>query len=398
MGSLKNASSSDELLAIFVGVSAGCHSRATGRGGDGMRDIYFPEREIKEPTAEHVLPNGLGGRWKVPGLIDRTTNSGFGETIDAALQRGLASFRTLLGAVSGDKRPPPMLRNQSADDGNRYDVLPEGELALANPSFRVWVEDGLLHATGTVRSPKDARRLVRRIFQKHGVSLDRLDALTVNTTQQVAPKLQLAVELDEGGRRAIAKMACNLFASGHRDLFVRPDFDDVRRHVAVGGGNHVAICGPLPSEPSIGDFDHLILVTGTASSGRVTGLVRLYGHLNFVVELGTTNLPNDVGLSYRVDPIRGKQRRHEQEDLAPTIPPFVADDGPQGAVWLAAVTDLLRATIRHLEMSRTFKECWNDVLGKKAEGEEITEAEIRALAHTVIERFIPRFYRVRTRD
>jgi hypothetical protein len=47
-------------------------------GSDGVRDIYFPDREITADSAEHVLLNGLGGRWEVTGLIDRATNNWFG--------------------------------------------------------------------------------------------------------------------------------------------------------------------------------------------------------------------------------------------------------------------------------------------------------------------------------
>jgi hypothetical protein len=74
-----------------------------------------------------VLLNGLGGRWEVTGLIDRTTNSWFGEGIDAELQEGLFAFRTLLGTKSGDGDTPPIIRNRKGQNGQRYDVLPGGK-------------------------------------------------------------------------------------------------------------------------------------------------------------------------------------------------------------------------------------------------------------------------------
>jgi hypothetical protein len=41
-------------------------------------DIYTT-RPIVTPSNEHVIPNFLGGKLEVAGLIDRTTNSGFGQ-------------------------------------------------------------------------------------------------------------------------------------------------------------------------------------------------------------------------------------------------------------------------------------------------------------------------------
>ena len=148
----------------------------------------------------------------------------------------------------------------------------------------------------------------------------------------------------------------------------------------------------------MGEFDHLVLVEGSASTGHVRGLVTLYGRLHFVVDLGTTTaLTSDVRLSYRVDPILRQDRRHADEDLSLKVPTFAPDEGPQSAVWIAAVTDLVRATLRHAEISRAIDACWAEAFKGKAEGEEITEQEIGLFSHLVVEQLIPRFYTIRTR-
>jgi hypothetical protein len=310
----------------------------------------------------------------------------------------LLIFRTLLGVESGDGEPPPIIRNRKGKDGQRYNVLPGGKPGLAAPAFHAWVEGNLFHARGTVRSREELRRLTRRLFAKHGIAPERLDEITTTTSEQMSPAIEVDVTLREEARRAIAKMACNLLATERRELFLHSDFDGVRRYVAEGVGSHVAICAPLDKGSSKGDFDHLILVSGSATTGQVRALVTLYGRLHFVVDFGITHaLSSDVRLSYRVDPLNRRERRHAVEDRSMEVPPFAPDDGPQGSVWMAAVTDLLRATIRQVEMARAFEECWAEAFKGNAEGDEITEQEMRMLSHLVVERFIPRFYTVKTR-
>lgn len=364
-----------------------------------MKDIYFTDREIQHATAEHILLNGLGGRWQVPGLIDRETNSWFGRTIDAALHEGLLVFRTLLGTLSGNGNPAPKLKNRPGTDGRRYHIEPGGKLTLAAPEFRVRVVDGRLEGSGTVRSPAEARLLVRRHFKKHGVSLDRLDEMLTSHTERIEAGLQLDVTFGDDARRAIAKMACNLFAAHHRDLFLQSAFDKVRRYVTHGEGYQVAIGDASTTAAlSFTDLDHLIRVSGTASDGHVRGLVSLYGRLNFVVDLAVgAELPRDVHLSYRVDPIQRLEQRNAPKDLVLQIPPFTPDDGPQGSTWMAAVSSLIRATYRQLEFRAAIDRCWSDVFGNRPEGEEITEQEMGAFAHAVMEATIPRFFRIRTR-
>ena len=284
-----------------------------------------------------------------------------------------------------------------AADGKRYDVLPGGRPGLAAPEFRVRVENGQLHASGSVRSMQELRRLTRRLFKKHGIRPDRLDALAATRTELIAPTVEFDVRMPVEAKRAIAKMAGNLLAAHHRELFVGPEFDCVRRYVAEGIGDYVAVCPAVNDQAGLGDFDHLVLVSGSASTGEVRALVVLYGHLHFVVDLGTTALLSDIRLSYRVDPVGRQERRHADDDSSLEVPPFAPDDGPQGEVWAASVTKLINTTFRYVEFSRAVEECWAEAFSGKPEGEEITEQEIGVFSHLVMERVIPRFYTIRTR-
>lgn len=358
-----------------------------------MRDIYFPDREITQPTEEHVLVNGLGGKWKVSGLIDRTTNSEFGRTIDADLLDGLHSLRVLLGTRSGDRRRPRPLSSVQGTDGNLYTISSGGLLALAAPRMEVTREAGRLRIDGVARNPREARRLARRIFEKHGIPLERLKEFATETTEPIKTGLTVGASFSPESKRSVAKMACNLLAARHRELFACSSFDDVREYVAHGAGDAVALAQPMACGPSMGHFDHLILVAGQAATGQVRGLVMLFGHLHYVVNLGRAALSEDIRLSYRVDPVAERHRKQESGDLSLDVPQFAPDDGPQSDQWIRSVTTLIGAVYDYMSFSKMFEECLSRVRMAKPKEEPLTASDLDLLIHHIIERLTPQVAR-----
>ena len=354
-----------------------------------MRDIYFPDREITQSTGEHVLVNGLGGKWKVEGLIARKTNSDFGSTIDAALLDGLHSIRVLLGTRSGDGHPPRPLASLKGTDGNLYTIKPGGVLALAAPRMAVRVEEGRLRIDGVARNRREARKLARRVFEKHGIPLERLEEFATETTDPIETGLTFDTSFPPESKRAVAKMACNLLAAHHRDLFAAAHFDQVRGYVAHGAGDLVAFVEPVECGASMGRFDHLIAVSGKSATGEVRGLVVLFGHLHYAVKLGNAPLVDDIKLSYRVDPIAERHRKQASGDLAVEVPGFSPDDGPQSDLWIARVGSLVRAVYSYMSFSKIFEESLGDVRRAKPKNEPLTVDDLDLLIHHVIQRLTP---------
>lgn len=71
----------------------------------------YTRTHILTESAEHVIPNFLGGPLVCRGILDKATNDTFGHGIDAALSDGLRPFIVLLDARSdrqGSKPPNPL--------------------------------------------------------------------------------------------------------------------------------------------------------------------------------------------------------------------------------------------------------------------------------------------------
>jgi hypothetical protein len=130
--------------------------------------------------------------------------------------------------------------------------------------------------------------------------------------------MQIAIDVD--ARRAVAKMACNLFALRDRSAFMGAGFDGVRKFVLDGGGiaDAFVICNTKPIDiavrrKAIGPLDHLLLVKGNAA-GRVEALVVLFGHIQFCVALGNGPSGSPFVTTYRVDQLGGVDRLDDRRD------------------------------------------------------------------------------------
>lgn len=363
-------------------------------------DIY-KLTPIEVPTSEHILLNALGGKLEVTGLIDIKTNSTFGDTIDGCLTKAVDPVRVLFDAKSGDNQKPPRMRKLQGKDGQQYDLNPGGKPEMSHSRAKVTPTKNGLLIEGQARSLDELKALLKRPFAKHGIPLDKLNDEVKRETVQV-PQLRISFNFDEGCVRAIAKMACNLFATENKDVFLRPEFNEIRDYV-LNGGSHNGRVRPCPNGVTIneagrglGKLDHLLLVKGDGKSGEVHALVVIYGHIQYQVFLGKTDLPGDISLSLRVDQI-GRQSRHndamDQSIVIPSIKRPMPKPKKLMSAWTVAIDAIMRAhedAVRHSIIERTIDE----VLGTPEEGDVLTEEQVNTLSALLGRRMAEYFSRL----
>jgi hypothetical protein len=281
------------------------------------RDI-FDLREIVQRSEEHVLLSAFGGKLVSSDLIDKRTNDLFGRSIDAALARSLQTVRVILDARSGDGKSPPKVRGVAAD-GTELNILPGGfHMEPTKPNFRVWKADGVTHAGGSVRSMDELKRLLARVCREEGVTFEQTK-FEATPSKTVAPPLSFGMSFGVECYRAVAKMACNLFARSNRDAFLSKHFDAIRRFVISGEGQLADFVQfnvrPLDlAIGAIGDLDHLLVVHEQRDG--VIALVCLFAHLQFLVRLSGGGRGDAVAAAYRVDQLTGAHRVDARPDLA----------------------------------------------------------------------------------
>lgn len=364
-------------------------------------DIYT-KRKIVTRSDEHIVLNALGGRRTHP-LIDKTTNDVFGSTIDAALAKSLNALRVLLDAKSGDGRSPPAERDVTSHAGEKYSLLPGGKAEVAKPQVEfTQTPDGKMLVSGTARSMKELRNLTRRKLGELNVPLEAVEA-GATTVESPVPRLRFALGFLPQSWRAMAKMLCNLLAVERRELFLDDGFDPIRNFVLHGGQpwdfvavNTVPAAVGCPPE-GLGELDHLLVVRGDHETGAVLGLIVLYGHLQFVVQLGVATFAESFVTSYRVDQMGAADRFNAAHDTKVGVPVFVPLSIAGQSAWFETVEAAMnrvmpvamaavdRRTLRDL-ISKSMKETFGE-----GDGQPITEKNIADFANAVTERYLRAF-------
>lgn len=359
-------------------------------------DIYT-RMPISVDSSEHVLPDALGGKLQARGIIDRTTNSKFGDGIDAALERALRAIRIFLDAPNSHGDPPAALIGLKAEDGT-YDVA-SGGIVRPQPTVRtfVWKEKELT-IDATVPDERALRDMLRKKAGKRGLNLDELMkriSPLLDKKRAAMPTLELDLEVwKTEPYRATAKIACNLLAHRHLASFDQPRFNGIREF--VWRGIHLE---PWPVQVAdidirdhgIGEFDHLVRVG--VVRGEVLGLVVYFGHLAFIVRLGDAESDLSLDRSYRVDQLGRRDRLDDPHDLAIALPSF-GEAAARTYEEFAALahqqgTSLVRAAHEYqgsLWIHRILRPHWQRFVAQHAD-REATAEEMYAFASAVASDF-----------
>jgi hypothetical protein len=124
------------------------------------------EINAENDSAEHLIPNALGGRRKVTGFICRDCNSATGETWDAELAQQLLPL-SLMFDISRERGDPPPLKVVTTA-GEHLTVGPAGSLAPTNPVFnKKTVAAGGFQYQVKARSVEEARQILTELKRKH---------------------------------------------------------------------------------------------------------------------------------------------------------------------------------------------------------------------------------------
>lgn len=280
------------------------------------KDIYTC-KEIVHDSNEHILLNALGGKLQASGIIDKKTNDTFGQTIDQDLLKMVEPFRVILNIRKGDGGSPPFLRAVTSEDSSRVDILPGGVPTLAHPSMKTEAVGGRKVLNASFRTIEEAKKHISVWAARHAPNMVVNEILKQAIEKSSQPTLDFELVLNPGGRRCIAKMACNLFSLANRPCFLMSDFDVIRDFVREDSAGCMsidalvhAVDSPLDinwDRTGYSSLDHVIGFD--LINGQVVGFVVLFGYLQFRVQLGRSSIPlNKQRSTYRVNPFLGQDR------------------------------------------------------------------------------------------
>lgn len=287
-------------------------------------DIYRGT-PITLSSPEHVLQAGLGCDLEAVGLIDHTTNTDFGSTIDKSLVEALSLFRAQIGLLN--RRGQPILV-ESAD--GEFDLRGDYPVQKKDASKgRPWTvtprPDGRVEIRVRATNLERAAELAR-----HALRAERLEGkspveVKAGITQTFPPPTSVNIELGGGLHfRAVAKSCVNALAVclGPERVASGP-FDAIREYVLYGvdNFNDLAQGKPdpqsnlccfdfrnylfpaLPAGIGFGGLDHRVLLRGCGETGVVYGTCELFGHVPFSVLLSDSWVGDDFCWGLIADPL-----------------------------------------------------------------------------------------------
>lgn len=318
-----------------------------------MPTCIYSKSEFREASAEHILQNFLGARWKSAEIVCDNVQVQFGHTIDVALERALQPIRVILGTRGGRGGEGPTLKGLASTTGDQFDLEPGAKPRLTRPVLRakqvspdrteVKVAADPAHITWALAE-------LRRRFP--GVTFPTEEEVRRRAVRVAGDVPQIELPVSFGGRgyaRALAKSCLNLVGVLPASPILGSAFDAAREFVLHDRGDTASLIrwlvGSDPLDiPQCGPFDQTIFLA--SHEGRVDGLVQFFGCVPHAVRLATEYQGDDFATAYIVDPLREAdppELRNPPFDRG-VLPRFDEQaEAPEPDVWEAAGVRLSRA-------------------------------------------------------
>lgn len=258
-------------------------------------------------SREHIVPNAIGGRLKVSGILCSSCNSKSGQFWDNELAAQLNPFALLVSIVRDRGESPSQVLTTVS--GKKFLYRADGTLAPAKPEYRATpTESGATKISITARSIEEARVMLKGTKRKHpllDVEQALLSAKVDNSYLDEFVDIPSNFGGPLAGRSLVKSALCLAVANGVAPLAC----DAARRYLLDEQG-----------EPCLGYFYdrdliqqrppgvplHCVAVSTRGTGGQLLGYVEYFGTRRQVVCLSDNYSGQDLHCSYAVDPSTGE--------------------------------------------------------------------------------------------
>lgn len=274
-------------------------------------------------SEEHLIPNAIGGRKKVKGVICKRCNNEAGDDWDADLAQQLNPL-SLVFKISRDRKGVPAQTFDTAS-GNRLTMHADGSYSPEKPVFQKEETDAGINYSIVARSTKEARGMLKGVAKKHPeLDVDKLleDAGVTSQYSKDPLKFSLSVGGPLAGRSIVKSAYCLAALNG-----VPPDVCNLaRNYLRCPDGEP---CYGFYYERDLVDNRahgiplHCVAVQGISERNLVVGYVEFFGIYKMVVFLSDNYCGDDFFDAYAVDPTSGEEMDvclsldFDREDILP---------------------------------------------------------------------------------
>ena len=353
-------------------------------------------------SAEHIIPNAIGGRKKVVGLICRDCNSDSGSKWDAELARQLEPLSLLLGITR--QRGKVRAQTFKTHSGDSICVNADGTMVLGKPEIQETNDGTTTRLRIRAATKKQVRQALeglrsRKYPQLHGLNMDDLLSTAQDRSYYSSDPMKILSAF--GGTRSgrsLVKSAVALVS----DASVDPRNCDLALDYLLNEGKEACFGYYYDSDkdliinrPSRLPF-HCVYVKGCSESSTIVGYIEFYNLWRTVLCLSESYTGSDFTHVYAVDPIRG-----EELDISVNIDLSLSDIREaydykryDEAAFLDAISIVL-SMVREIDFNRAKDRATKDALeaafaitGAK-EGDILTDEQLWDFAGIIAAELVP---------
>lgn len=347
-------------------------------------------------TAEHIIPNAIGGRKKVRWFICRDCNSKKGNSWDAALAAELNPLCLILG-IARQKGAVPS-RSFETIGGQGITLNANGQMTFNNPRAQIKEKDGELYIDVKARTPLEAKKLLSGFKRDYpDLNVDAIISKMDNQPTYLDDPVKMSFQFDGPliGRSVVKSALAFAFCEGIKPSLCKEALAYLKDKDASPCFGFYYQSDPILNRPNEGIF-HCVGITGSSEQGTLLAYVEFFGAQRNVVCLAKNYIGPNIHSIYAIDPTNG-----EQLDLSFEIPVAQKDIEalyqhkmvPTGAMESAFKSPLRYA--QRLDHERSTNQSIGDAVDyafKKCgavDGEEMTREQVKDLANLMTKRISP---------
>lgn len=266
------------------------------------------EITLSNDSAEHIIPNAIGGRKTVSGFICLSCNNKCGSTWDAALAKQLDPI-SLYTRIKRQRGNPPAQVFKTAN-GQEVRLLPNGNLTYIKPKIdRTAKEKEVTEINIQANSRKQLKQVLDSIKKKHAnIDVEQCIKEAKFQKSYTNDPLMISVSIGgpEGGRsiiKSIVSLAkkyniniaeCNNAKSYLQDECADPCFGYYYENDLI------------LNRPDDKIF-HCIGISNKSSSNLLLGYVEFFSTWRIVACLSDSYKGENIHEAYALDPISGSE-------------------------------------------------------------------------------------------
>lgn len=261
-------------------------------------------------SAEHVIPNAIGGFKKVTGFICNSCNNKTGHTWDTVLCKQFEQIGFLLQI----KRERGELRHLdfATVDGNKIRILGDGSLTYTDPVVTFEESDDMAKISIQARNLKEAKNIIAGKYKKIKRERPAANITEPNDIDFIQTERELEsplhINLSYGGNiagKSIVKSALALtYDSG-------VDVSCCTKALEFINNDHYGYFGfyydskdIILNRPAAIPL-HCVHVQGDPATGLILGYVEYFGHARFVLLLSDCYSGEKFSNTYAINPLTG---------------------------------------------------------------------------------------------